>query len=485
MERSMALLVLCACAGAVAVMAASEVPIHYSTAPPAALQQHDEQPRFAAAAADADADADAEVEGDEVVQHDVDHIESDDDTIIEPVKVPWKEPDAFTKETTASDDKLSGAEEAELARVDSVMAESTNTMTQSARCLMHCANGYGLCTRTNEGGCACAAGCMCNRGEAEATCSEHCHPDNQMNFVYGYHDANHFSPHFWGKTIGDVMTHYGQVRACLVGCAKRGKCAPRFCPRHPSGGYKCADCQRLEVVPIRGSKAKRYYTTPRPSRDGHIHHIVHHTHEHDAFDHFGHLHRHSHSHAHHHVHYPAFVESETESEAETESHSEAEAETGMKVVMESNAEADQMVEADAKVESESESSIESEAQAEADAGYVTVSETPYATTVTSTSSNIRPLSPRRVPEQFIAPYPGDDHADNGIVSSVVSQDPLAAQIDCNFYDCTGVQSEPYVPVGSMNPNVPYRYKPDTRTTTFSTVPDMLEPRAESKFVVVA
>jgi len=284
------------------------------------------------------------------------------------------------------------------------------------------------------------------------------------------------------------MSHYGQVRACLVGCAKRGRCRPRFCPRHPSGGYKCADCQRLEVVPLpkrRGDKSQRYYTAPRASRDGHLHHIVHHTHEHDAVDHFGHLVRHAHSHAHHHVHWPAMVESEAaaEAETETESQSEAEADSGMKVVMESNAEADQMVEADAKADSEA--AIEAEAQAEADAGYVTVTETPYATTVSSTPSNIRPLAPRRVPEQFIAPYPGEDHADNGIVDARVPQDPLAAEIDCNFYDCTGMQSEPYVLVGSMNPNVPYRYKPDTRTTTFSTVPDMLEPRAESKYVVVA
>ena len=147
----------------------------------------------------------------------------------------------------------------------------------------------------------------------------------------------------------------------------------------------------------------------------------------------------------------------------------------------------QVVEADAAMAAaaDSEAAMEAQAQAEAEDGYVHVVSTPYAQAVTADASNIQRFAPRVVPQQFVRPIDGEDMADNGPVSAVKPQDPLAAKIDCNFYDCTGVQSEPYVPAGSLNPVEPYTWKRDTRTTTFSTVPDMLEPRAEHKTVFVA
>lgn len=82
--------------------------------------------------------------------------------VIQPQKIPWKPVDPETAETRAEEKAAAQAEEAEMTSEDTwdatVMRESTNTMTQSARCLMYCANGYGLCTRENQKGCACAAG---------------------------------------------------------------------------------------------------------------------------------------------------------------------------------------------------------------------------------------------------------------------------------------------------------------------------------------
>lgn len=500
MLRVVAALVL---ASAAAVLAAGveEVPVHMTAGQPLALQQHDDAaaPRFA------EAEGEAEGFNDEVVAHNVDHVEatphepSEADGFVsygvtESVKAPWKAPSKWQSEVDAADEKLSAAEEKELLKVDTVIEESTNTMTLSARCLMGCANSYGLCTRSNGRGCACAAGCMCNRGEADATCAQHCHPDNHMNFVYGYHDADHFSPHFWGKTIGDTMADYQQVRACLAGCARRGKCKPRFCPRHPAGGYKCSECKRLQVVPHSSRRGEKvYHTVERVTRTAHVHHVdVEHSHAH--VDGWGHVHRHGHTHRVHRAHVlPRFAETEasteaeaeTEMESESESGAEAEAEEGMAVHMEEGTA--QVVEADAAMNAaaESDAEMEAQAQSEAEDGYVHVVHTPYVQSVTADASNIRRYAPRVVEEQFVRPVNGADIADNGIVSAVKPQDRLAGKIDCNFYDCTGQQSEPYVPVGSLNPVQPYVYKADTRTTTFSTVPDMLEPRAELKTVIIA
>jgi len=411
--------------------------------------------------------------------------------VIQPQKVPWKPTDPQTAETQAEETRAAAAEEAELSSPNTldatVMRESTNTMTQSARCLMYCANGYGLCTRENQKGCACAAGCQCNRGEAEATCMEHCHPHNQMYFVYGYHDANHFSPHFWHKSIGDVLDHYDMVRSCFDGCQKRGKCRARFCPRHPSGGYKCKECKRLTHTfrPRRGRKTGRYYVVPRPSRgNGRVpmRAVVHMQNHGIVTDEWGHYvgeHNHAHVHAYPEHWFPrwqetsAEVTSEAEAEAEAETGSEAEAGSEMEVHMEEGA--SHAVEAEAATESES--------AAESEAEYVNVAQTPYATAVAASATNIRRTRPRVVKAQRTRPMNDEDMADNGIVDSVTPQDPLAGRdFDCNFYDCTGMSSEPHVKPGSLNPAVPWKNPGEARTTTFGTVPDMLEPRSEVKIV---
>jgi hypothetical protein len=142
MKRVLALLALVCVGGAVAmgVDRASEVPIHYSSQPPLALQQQAkaEQPRFA--------QAQAEAEGDDVVlEHEVDHVErvphvpARGDNYVSfgaqpPVKVPEHE-DSFAKDVAAQSAAMDKEEREELDRVDTVMEESTNTMTQSARCL--------------------------------------------------------------------------------------------------------------------------------------------------------------------------------------------------------------------------------------------------------------------------------------------------------------------------------------------------------------
>jgi hypothetical protein len=261
-----------------------------------------------------------------------------------------------------------------------------------------------------------------------------------MYFVYGYHDADHFSPHLWQKSIGDTLENYDHVRACLRGCAARGKCRARFCPRHPSGGYKCAECKRLDVVPVRGSPSKRYFTIQHPQRSGVVHRVTRTESSDHYIDAYGHIHHHHHTNTHHdRDHFPRFQQTETESEAETESGSE----------------------------------------------YVrVVKQSPYYSSVDVSPSNIKQYAPRVVKRQTVQPRIGADHARNGPVDAYIPQDPLAKKIDCNFMDCTGMQSEPFVPAGSLNPVIPYVNNPETRTTMFSTVPDMLEPRTEQKVVYV-
>jgi len=186
---------------------------------------------------------------------------------------------------------------------------------------------------------------------------------------------------------------------------------------------------------------------------------------------------------------PRFVETEShteadaEAEGENESESESEGEGEMEVHMEADSSASQMVEADVATKSDAE--LEAQAQAEAEDGFVHVTHTPYHTTrVSSDFSNIQRIRPRTVHHQSVQPLGGADMARNGPVNPAIPQDPLARKIDCNYYDCTGMQSEPYVPAGSLNPVIPWRYNREPRTTTFSTVPDMLEPYAEQKTVIL-
>jgi len=177
------------------------------------------------------------------------------------------------------------------------------------------------------------------------------------------------------------------------------------------------------------------------------------------------------------------AETETEAEAENESESETDSEGEMEVQMEADSSASQMVEADVATKSDAE--LEAQAQAEAEDGFVHVTHTPYHTTrVSSDFSNIQRIAPRTVKYQSVQPLGGADMARNGPVDPAIPQDPLAGKVDCNFYDCTGMQSEPYVPAGSLNPVIPWRYNREPRTTTFSTVPDLLEPYAEHKTVII-
>jgi len=178
-------------------------------------------------------------------------------------------------------------------------------------------------------------------------------------------------------------------------------------------------------------------------------------------------------HTHAHVHrYPAhWFPRWQETSAEVTSEAEAESETGMEVHMEEGAA--QTVEAEA----------ENGAEAESESEYVNVAQTPFATAVSASATNIRQPRPRTVKVGRKRPVNNADMADNGIVEDYTPQDPLAGRdFDCNFYDCTGMSSEPHVKPGAMNPAIPWKNPQEARTTTFSTVPDMLEPRSEVKIV---
>ncbi len=241
--------------------------------------------------------------------------------------------------------------------------------------------------------------------------------------------------------------------------------------------------------------AKRYFTVPRPSRSGarrpaRVERVV--VHEHDAVDEWGHLVRHTHTH-----HFPRFAQVHTSAETEAQTH----AQSGMQFEMEegSNTEQQQKVAADVMLQTDAQ--LEAQAQLEAETGYVHVRHTPFATAITHNPSNIEPVAyqgprpqvikgvrPPLLPLShlhfslspavclFLPQRTSMDFANNGRVTAHMPQDPAAQKIDCNFYDCTGLQSEPYQPVGSLNPVEPYVNRPETRTTTFGTVPDMLEPR---------
>lgn len=213
-----------------------------------------------------------------------------------------------------------------------------------------------------------------------------------------------------------------------------------------------------DVVCFDSFTAKRYFTVPYPKRVGVIHHRVHSTHsDTHSVDAFGQIHHHHHTHTHHdHDHYPRFAETG----AEVESEAEAESGADMAVHMETDAETVHNAEAEAKADSE----------------YIGMTHTPYTTTYGVSATNIQQPRPRVVSQQRVWPQNGADAASNGPVDAYVPQDRLAAKVDCNFMDCTGMQSEPFVPAGSLNPVIPYVNKPETRTTTFSTVPDLLEPR---------
>jgi len=257
-----------------------------------------------------------------------------------------------------------------------------------------------------------------------------------MYFVYGYHDADHFSPHLWNKNIGDTLENYDHVRACLRGCAARGKCKARFCPKHPSGGYKCDACKRMDIVEIKGSKGHKYFTVPHPKRQGVIRHRVTESEKKRSYvDQYGQVHHYTHTTTHYdHDHYPRFAEQHAEVEAETEAGAEAEAGT----------------------ESESESSDK----------FIDHQTGRYYSNINLRATNIQPIAPRAQPKPYVPKERGADYADNGLVSDNMREEEF----------------ENYVEPGMLNPPVPYVYKPEARTTTFSTVPDMLEPRSETKVV---
>jgi hypothetical protein len=229
--------------------------------------------------------------------------------------------------------------------------------------------------------------------------------------------------------------------------------------------------------------------------------VVHDTHAGMVTDQWGHPlghHHHRHSHLIPEHWFPRWAEQSAEVTADAEAaegatfrvetehamaegvHMEADAEAGAEV------EAEVVAESEAETEAESESEAESEAEAESE--YVNVAVGRHTTSVSAAATNIRQIAPRVVRSPRVRPVNAADMsrmASNGAVPSAHDQDPLADHnFDCNFYDCTGTSSEPFVPVGSLNPDIPYRNPGEARTTTFSTVPDMLEPRSEVKMVIV-
>jgi len=228
---------------------------------------------------------------------------------------------------------------------------------------------------------------------------------------------------------------------------------------------------------------------PRPSRgNGRVPtRAVVHMHNHgivtDEWGHYVGEHNHAHVHRIPEHWFPRWAETSAEvtSEAEAETGAEAEAEAGSEMEVHMEEGAGQAVEAEVASESEAES--EASAESEAEAEYVNAAQTPSVTAISASATNIRRTRPRVVKAQRVRPMNNEDMADNGIVDSVTPQDPLAGRnFDCNFYDCTGMSSEPHVKPGSLNPAIPWRNPGEARTTTFSTVPDMLEPRSEVKIV---
>jgi hypothetical protein len=212
--------------------------------------------------------------------------------------------------------------------------------------------------------------------------------------------------------------------------------------------------------------------------------VLHHSHHGIVTDQWGHY---AGEHTHAHIHripehfFPRWAEQSAEvtSEAEAEAETSTESESGMEVHMEEGTGAT----VEAEVATEAEAETEAETSTESEAEYVNVAQTPYATAVAASATNIRRVAPRVPKVQRTRPMNEEDMADNGVVDSVTPQDPLAGRdFDCNFYDCTGMSSEPPVKPGSLNPAVPWRNPQEARTTTFSTVPDMLEPRSEVKIV---
>ncbi len=194
MKRAVALLALVCLAGVcVAAMGVDmkEVPIHYTSAQPLALESHEaesapeavaavEEPRFMQSESEAEAEDAAE---------EAEAAEDDDRNGWEPYEAPvdadpisinregdesyperglgeeryGEIPSEWQQSVNAQNRAADKADAAELAKPDTVMQESVNTMTRSAKCLMVCANSYGLCTRRNKKGCACAAGTFCSR----------------------------------------------------------------------------------------------------------------------------------------------------------------------------------------------------------------------------------------------------------------------------------------------------------------------------------
>jgi len=98
----------------------------------------------------------------------------------------------------------------------------------------------------------------------------------------------------------------------------------------------------------------------------------------------------------------------------------------------------------------------------------------------------RPIRPRT---QFVKPFkvfrPKDGargYADNYPIDATLEQDPLAVKMSDEQLGSYLI--DPYMPPGSLNPVKPYINNPEPRTTTFSTVPDMLQQQAQAQVVVM-
>jgi len=401
--------------------------------------------------------------------------------------MPHKDASAFDRDVEQQTADMDKIESQIMNAPDTVIAESTNTMTQSAKCLMLCANRVGLCTRRNQLGCACAAGCQCNRGEADATCSEHCHPANQMQFVYGYHDSDHFSPHFWRTTIGDTLVNYALVRECLGGCQKRGKCKPRFCPRHPMGGFKCTACRRMSSVarppprrparhysngkrkPSKQSKAikkiakklaKKILNKLTGKKNGKQNGKKPKSNGVKPKGKAG----------------KKKPRNERDDEPQFRSVRPGEGYTNERRDLRYNAPKQRRSGRRGRGRGRR---LEYDAPDPSRGNRLDIRSDKYGTAVRMAPRDNRPIQPRRV-KPFNVLYPklhGENYADNYPVDPTMEQDPIAFPIPKTYVD------DPYIPVGSLNPVKPYINNPQPRTTTFRTVPDMLQPQAQTEIII--
>jgi len=303
-------------------------------------------------------------------------------------------------------------------------------------------------------------------------------------FVYGYHDTAHLAPHVWGKSVGETLENYSLVRECLAGCAHRGKCKARFCPRHPKGGYQCAECKKMAFIPRNGRPHSRYMKyscgskpKPKPKRRPHVRMHVHR--HHDVMDSWGHVTHHHHHHTREFVPMPMyrFQEEEQQGGDEQEVEQQQSDEEGVDVHMMDDTEP-MLAEAEEVAGSSSEDDSDSDS---GEAMLQTSEQGPHY----PFGYGYQPGYTTRTHYGHVVEVPVAMKARRQRVPRDQIEDPLAFKIDCNYYDCTKADNAAVSPVGSLNPVEPYVNIQEARTTTFRTVPDLLQDRAHTDIVITA